>query len=583
MTGFPCFRALPLFVLGLVATASAAGCGDHLAPDVHPESEEGAPSSVAFLSPTQHLLRASMALRGIRPSLEELREVDADPGRLPLIVDLYLASAEFGATIRELHDESLKVKIAPVMFPAGFAARGRLARLESQALNDAVTDAPLRLVEHVVTNDRPYSEIVTADYTVANPTVAEVWGLPYDGDGEEWSPTRYIDGREHAGVLSDSFLFTRHSTTYSNANRGRANAVSSALLCYDFLQRDITIDASINLADPDEVAHATRKNAACASCHQTLDPLAAYFAGFRPQYVPGFEQSYPVVFNTHPLAKVFSSAEPAYFGHQGRGLRFLGSMIARDPRFSLCAAKRFYSYLNQVPLERVPLDRAAELQITFLESNMSAKALARAVVLSDDFRTSHLLDDGAESADPVPGMRKVRARELSRLVHDLTGLRWETEIGRLAAGSPYDTGVIGRVDLITDPFFGYAVLFGGTDAYYVTRPSHSMNATATAVLRAVASKAAARVVEADLAEPVTERRTLLRRVDAGETGEDGVRAQIAELHARIFGEMVAPHSPEVDETHALFADALAGSGGDVKRAWTVTLYAMLQDTRLVFY
>jgi L-ribulose-5-phosphate 3-epimerase UlaE len=31
-----------------------------------------------YLTPTEHLVRASMALRGVRPSLEELRAVDAD-------------------------------------------------------------------------------------------------------------------------------------------------------------------------------------------------------------------------------------------------------------------------------------------------------------------------------------------------------------------------------------------------------------------------------------------------------------------------------------------------------------------------
>jgi hypothetical protein len=578
-----------LFGLSALIAASVAGAGcsgsDESAGEAPPPVKAADPTpKVAFLTPTQHLVRASMALRGIRPSVEDLQTVAKDPAKLPEIVDRYLATPEFGAMIRELHDEALKVKIAPVIYPAAFPARGPLANVEAQALNESVTDAPLRLIEHVITSDRPYSEIVTADYTVADSTVATVWGLAHEGNAKDWSPTKYTDGREHAGILSDSFLFTRHSTTYSNANRGRANAVSSALLCYDFLQRDITIDASINLADPDEVANATRKNAACASCHQALDPLASYFAGFRPEYVPTFEQSYPVVFDTAPLASVFSNAEPAYFGHEGRGLRFLGSMIAQDPRFSLCAAKRFYSYLNQVPLDHVPIDRAADLQKTFVASNMNARALVRAIVLSDDFRTSHPLgsEDGASFI--VPGVRKVRARELDRLVFDLTGFRWETELGRLGDGGPFDPGVVGRIDLMSDAFFGYSVLFGGTDAYYVTKPSHAMNATATAVLRGVASKAAAYVVDADTTVAAPEQRRLLRHgPSATATDEPDARAQIADLHARIYGELVDPSSAEVGDTYGLFKDVLAASGGDAKRAWTLTLFAMLQDVRLTFY
>ena len=71
-----------------------------------------------------------------------------------------------------------------------------------------------------------------------------------------WTTSRGVasDARPHAGILSDSFLFTRHSTTYSNKSRGRANAVSRALLCYDFLEAEIPVDIGIDLADPEEVA-----------------------------------------------------------------------------------------------------------------------------------------------------------------------------------------------------------------------------------------------------------------------------------------------------------------------------------------
>jgi hypothetical protein len=132
-----------------------------------------------------------------------------------------------------------------------------------QAINTSIIEAPLRLIEHVVMLDRPYTEIVTADYTLADDVVATVWGLPYDVDGARWQETRYPDARAHAGILSDSFLFTRHSTTYSNKSRGRANAISRALLCYDFLSREIPVDSGIDLADP--AAAPTRSRAPCSA------------------------------------------------------------------------------------------------------------------------------------------------------------------------------------------------------------------------------------------------------------------------------------------------------------------------------
>src|SRR5262245_2210696 len=74
------------------------------------------PTTAVYLTPTQQLTRASMVLRGLRPSLDELHQVDADPSILPTIVDHYLASPEFGQTMRELHNETLLMEIEQPQF-----------------------------------------------------------------------------------------------------------------------------------------------------------------------------------------------------------------------------------------------------------------------------------------------------------------------------------------------------------------------------------------------------------------------------------------------------------------------------------
>ena len=103
-------------------------------------------------------------------------------------------------------------------------------------------------------------------------------GLQRDGlvrrEGRGWQVVEPPPDRRNAGILADSWLFSRHGSTISNAGRGRANAISRALLCFDFQTRDIEIDASVNLADPNEVAEAVQKNPSCVACHQQLDPLA---------------------------------------------------------------------------------------------------------------------------------------------------------------------------------------------------------------------------------------------------------------------------------------------------------------------
>ena len=567
--------ACATLIVGLAFVAAA--CGQAEAP--------AAKQDVAYLSPTEHLLRASMALRGIRPALDELEAVADDPSVLPAIVDYYLDSPEFGETIREMHAEQLQTHIDAVIYPAGFPAIGALEGTDVQEINQSVTDAPARYVEHVVMNDRPYHEIVTGEYTVVDPIVATVFGVPYDESGDRWQEARYTDGRPVAGILSDSWLFTRHSSTVSNRNRGRAAFVARSLLCYDFLSREVEVDtAGIDLADDEALAQAIRENDACASCHQTLDPLAAHFADYFPLYVPQNLTAYPVEIYGNPLAQTMRVTEPGFFGEPSGGIRDLGVLIAEDPRFTTCAARRFYSYIVQVPENEVPFEAISDLNDVFVNSGQNAKALARAIVLSDDFRVSHAIgeddddeDEGDDEGEDVHGMMKVRPEQLARTVEDLTGFRWQTRLRY-----DFGAGEVGRVDLMTDSLFGFSVLAGGTDGQAVTQPSHTMSATSTLVLRALAAQAAPYAVNADFAETDASRRWLLRRVEPDTREQSAIRAQLVDLELRFFGQVLAPDSPEIDDVWTLFSSALASSS-DVRHAWVTTLYALLQDVRLAYF
>jgi hypothetical protein len=546
-----------------------ASCGEDDAADGADEAE--APRGVHYLAPEDHLVRVSMALRGTRPDPDDLSAVAHDPDVLPEIVDRYLETAAFGETMRDLHNEALLVLVDYPLFPAGFPAVGPVASADLYELNRAVMEGPLRLVEHVIMQDRPYTEIVTADYTVANGLTAAVWGLPYDGDGPTWVTTQWTDGRDNAGILSDSWLFQRHQSTISNANRGRANAVARALVCHDFLSRDIEVDGNVDLADPDVVADAVVRDPACASCHQALDPMASFFAGFFPAFVPLLE-SYPHRTYDEDLAFIYGLGQPpsAYFGNGGQGLGDLGTLIAADPRFTLCAAKRFHAYFHQTNLDDVPLETATRLQRVLIDSGMDAKALTRAIVLDDAFRISHV-DESFE--DDVVAVYKARPLQLGQLMRDLTGFSWQTDLYGAAAQ-------FGTPDLLEDPFFGYQVLAGGLDSMFVTHPSHTYSATTSLVLRSLAREAAHHRVDRDLDAPSGQR--WLLEIDEAETSEAAIREQLAALHARIYSERVEPDSSEVDETWALFSAALRHSDS-TRRAWKVTLTAMLQDVRIAFY
>ena len=270
-----------------------------------------------------------------------------------------------------IHNDAILVGVE-----AQFPAAGPLADQGPTGIGLSVMHNPLRLVEYVVLNDRPYTEIVTADYAVPDHITSVAYGMA-EAETAPWP----APGRPAAGILSDSAVFLRHRSDATNYHRGRANAISKALLCVDFLDRDIEVDGSIDLSDPEAVAEAVTTNEACVACHVHLDGLASFFWGYPGNLNPAQIESYPIPPTYQAQAadnwRYTTGHPPTYFGTPADGLEDLGQLIADDPRFSLCAAKRFYAFFTQVSLEDVPLENAAELQDALIDSGFDAKEMVR--------------------------------------------------------------------------------------------------------------------------------------------------------------------------------------------------------------
>lgn len=545
---------------------------------INPPQQTAPTYKVEKLSATQRLNRASMAIRGIRPSLKEFDDITKDPTKFEAIVRRYLNSQEFGKIIREIHAEWFLINVSPDYYPGAFPAIGPLQGVELHALNTSLIEAAPRLVEHVVLNNKPYHEIVTASYTMANEIVATVWGLPYDVQGKGgWKVTKYPKEQPTAGVLSDGFMFTRHASTSANRNRGRAQQVARIFLCVDYANRALDLKEKIDLSDEQKVRSAVRKNPTCNSCHQTLDPLASFFASHYPLRLPEQESSYPLRQYAPEFKDFFRTAKPAFFGKPGETIADLGKMIAKDPRFHHCMTKRFYAYLLDIDVEQVPRERVEYYARVFEESGFKAKELVKAIVLSDDFQARQVApDENNQVAKEVVGFRRAKPYHLDSMYHDLTGFRWETFI-------QYDyNGVIGKVNLLTDSFFGYKLLGGGSDGYDVWKSMTTVNSTTILLLRAIAERAAPFVVSNDLQEKDHNKRRLLREVESTTKDEAAIRKQLASLHLRLFGAKHPPGSLAITNSWKLFQKVFQASS-DPKRAWTVTLYAMLQDIKMLYY
>lgn len=169
--------------------------------------------------------------------------------------------------------------------------------------------APLELIAHVGENDLPYTDILTADYIMANAIAAEAYGAntPFDGADRvhDFRPSEIVSyyrndeskvseyslelGTKvtdpgnlatvypHAGILNTTVFLNRYPTTATNRNRAR-----SRWTYYQFLGLDIEKSAS-RTTDPVALAdtnNPTMHNPACTVCHTILDPVAGAFQNY---------------------------------------------------------------------------------------------------------------------------------------------------------------------------------------------------------------------------------------------------------------------------------------------------------------
>ena len=176
-------------------------------------------------------------------------------------------------------------------------------------LDYGIGRAPLELIAHVAENDLPYTEVLTADYIMANRVVAEGYGdvaaFNDPSNPHEFAPSEIVDyyrdceghtsehdpdigtrvfdpgpcatDYPHAGVLNTTVFLLRYPTTATNRNRAR-----SRWTYYHFLGLDVEKSAS-RTTDPEALAdtnNPTMHNPACTVCHSVLDPVAGAFQNY---------------------------------------------------------------------------------------------------------------------------------------------------------------------------------------------------------------------------------------------------------------------------------------------------------------
>ena len=522
--------------------------------------EEAKHGDFVQLSPRESLIRLSVDLRGTHPSEAELQAIEAQPALYDAFVDRFLDDPGLPDTVAELMNQRLLTRSGDTY---GLMANG----YSTEQVREAVNNEQLALVRRIVDLDLPYSEIVTADYTMANPVLAKALNLDYPAGARGWEKAHYTDGRQHAGILTMSTTWLRYPSAGGNANRSRANAVSKMLLCDDYLSRPIVLNrAAVDqlTVDP-ETAIST--NASCQSCHSTLDPLASHFFGFfvyddddpteggAAVYRPEREEGW----------RYYSGKTPGYYGTPTANIEELGALIAKDQRFADCAVQTVWEGLTQRMMVEEDWSEMSDHMAVFQANDLTLKPLIRSIVTSEEYLAKYVLDEAL--SERMAGVKTVSPAQLSNIIHQITGFRWE----------------FGGRDLLTDQGSGVPVLLGGIDDTVQTR-NYKPSVGTVFVQKRLAYAAAWHVVSRDFAEDNAEPELLkwVLVTDTPDTNPEGFEEQIRQLYLVATGIPLGAQATQPEELTTLWRQ-LHSVEGSSKKAWAGVISAVLRDPAVIAY
>jgi hypothetical protein len=519
--------------------------------DEEPSGDDGVDAEEPEpLDPVRLLIRASLDLRGVRPTVEEIERVEADPAEIDALIDEFLYDERFGERVVALFSEVYQTQTDTI--PVSYEAT------DYAALAQSIGDEPLQLLAYIAVNDLPYYTVVTADFTMANEHLAEVWPVDYPEGETGWQPVSYTDGRPMSGILSSNAMWWRYQSSYANANRGRANAISRILLCNDYLSRPVEFDRNVDLLDEGAINEALQTNAGCISCHATLDPLASYLWGFFYNApTSAVDATY-----YHPEREYWwqntSGVAPGYYGEPSYTLEDLGQQIAADSRLPECAVETVFEQLIQRESALEDTQAMVDLREIFLGDDLNLRSLIRAVMARPEYRTE---------GEGAAGYKLTRPDMLASTIEALTGYRF----------------TYADYDMLNTDTYGLRTLAGGVDGGFVTAPAEDVNATMSLVYERVAQAAAWYAVQHDKAYP-SEATTFthIGFTETPDTNREAMAAQIQDLHLRLFGHRVDADGPEVEANLDLWS-ALYDAEADPAAAWAGVLSVLLRDPEFLFY
>lgn len=223
----------------------------------------------------------------------------------------------------------------------------------------SMLDETRYFIQALLAQNAPVSELVSADYTFVNASLAAFYGLPFQGDGFARAD---LSGTPRRGLLHHASWLASTSHTFTPSYPARALSVLG-LLCEYPPPPPPGID--IDLVEPmpglsrRQRMELETRNPACASCHKILDPIGFSFDHFdRLGRYQETEDGLPL--DTSGSAHTFNGRDFMFDSSTALALQ-----LAADPGLARCYATNLAAaWVGTFPSEPAANDYAARWDFT---------------------------------------------------------------------------------------------------------------------------------------------------------------------------------------------------------------------------
>ena len=152
-------------------------------------------------------------------------------------------------------------------------------------ISEDMVDEVLHFFRHMIDNNRPVTEFISADYSFINADLAQVYGIEGALQDSKFRKHTFTDGRR-GGLLGMGAFLTLTADSLSTSPIHRAVYVMENFLGI----HPTPPPPNVEIKEPDvrqaktikEVLAAHTADSNCASCHQSIDPYGYAFENFDP-------------------------------------------------------------------------------------------------------------------------------------------------------------------------------------------------------------------------------------------------------------------------------------------------------------